>query len=63
LIPRAKRIVEASQTAYASGNGMLLDLLDSQRSILALRRMTAEMRIERNKQIADLEEVCGGLPE
>jgi outer membrane protein TolC len=62
LIPRAQRIIEASQTAYASGNGMLLDLLDSQRSILALQRMAAEMRTERNKQIADLEEVCGGLP-
>ena len=63
LIPRAQRIVEASQTGYGSGNGTMLDLLDSERSILALRRMAAEMRIEREKQVADLEEVCGGLPE
>jgi outer membrane protein TolC len=63
LIPRAQRIVEASQTAYASGNGGMIDLLDSQRSILVLRRMAAEMRMEQAKQVADLEGVCGGLPE
>jgi outer membrane protein TolC len=63
LIPRAQRIVEASQTAYGSGNGMMIDLLDSQRSILVLRRMAAEMGTEREKQIADLQEICGGLPE
>jgi outer membrane protein TolC len=63
LIPRAQRIVEASQTGYGSGNGTMLDLLDSERSILALRRMAAEMRIESTKQIADLEEVCGKLPD
>ena len=63
LIPQAQRIVEASQTAYASGNGGMIDLLDSQRSILVLQRMAAEMRMERAKQAADLEGVCGGLPE
>jgi outer membrane protein, heavy metal efflux system len=62
LIPRAQQITDASQTSYGSGNGTMIDLLDSQRSILVLRRMAAEMRTERERQIADLEEVCGGLP-
>lgn len=59
LIPQAQRIVAAAQSSYSNGAGMLLDLLESQRSIISLRRMLAELRIEREKQIADLEEVAG----
>jgi outer membrane protein TolC len=38
--------------------GGLLDLLDSQRSLIALQRMRAELVITRAKQLADLEEVA-----
>ncbi|HVT80049.1 MAG TPA: TolC family protein, partial [Phycisphaerae bacterium] len=63
LLPRAQRITEATQTTYGSGGGMMIDVLDAQRSILSLRRMVAEFKVEREKQVADLEEVCRNLPE
>jgi len=61
LLPRAQQIVAASQNAYASGAGGgpgLLDLLDSQRSLISLQRMRAELQIEESRQVADLEEIA-----
>jgi outer membrane protein TolC len=73
LLPRARQIIDAAQSAYATGGrgapapagGMggsgagggagLLDLLDTQRALLALQRMRAELQITRLKQHADLE--------
>jgi outer membrane protein TolC len=39
----------------AGGGAGLLDLLDTQRALLALQRMRAELQITRLKQHADLE--------
>jgi outer membrane protein TolC len=76
LLPRARQIISASQTAYATGqkggaggggggggmaggSGGILDLLDSQRTLVALQRMRAELQVTALKQVADLEEVAG----
>jgi hypothetical protein len=55
LLPRAQSIVDAMQRTYAAGQSSMLDLLDAQRSLIALRRMLAELKMTREKQIADLE--------
>ena len=53
--PRAQRIVMVTQDSYAAGKSSLLDLLDAQRSLIALRRMVADFRVSRAKQLADIE--------
>jgi outer membrane protein TolC len=58
LLPRAQNIVSAVQRTYAVGQSSMLDSLDAERSLIALRRMLAELKIVREKQIADLEAVA-----
>ncbi len=55
LLPRANSVVAASQRTYAAGQSSMLDLLDAQRSLIALKRMLAELKLTRERQIADLE--------
>jgi outer membrane protein TolC len=57
ILPRLERTVELSRSAYESGQSSLLDLLDSQRSLLSVRRLVAELRVARAKRLADLESV------
>ncbi|HVS72758.1 MAG TPA: TolC family protein [Phycisphaerae bacterium] len=59
LLPRASDIVSATQRTYAAGQSSMLDLLDAQRSLLSLRRMLAQLKITRERQIADLEAAAG----
>ncbi len=55
LLPRANSIIDATQRTYAAGQTTMLDLLDAQRSLIALKRMLAELKLTRERQIADLE--------
>jgi cobalt-zinc-cadmium efflux system outer membrane protein len=55
LLPRAKQVIDAGQNTYAGGQSSFLDLLDSQRSLIALRRMVADFQATRIKELADLE--------
>jgi outer membrane protein TolC len=55
IIPRAEAIVESTRTSYSDGRASLLDMFDAQRSVLALRRLLAELRMTREKHLADLE--------
>jgi len=48
------------EAARGGGTPGLLDLLDSQRSLITLQRMRAELQIEQARQLADLEEVAAG---
>ncbi|HSZ59333.1 MAG TPA: TolC family protein [Tepidisphaeraceae bacterium] len=57
ILPRLARMVELSRSAYESGQSSLLDLLDSQRSLLSVRRLVAELRVAREKRLADLESI------
>ena len=55
IIPRAETIVSAMQRTYTTGQTSMLDLVDAQRSLITLRRMLADLKMTREKQIADLE--------
>jgi outer membrane protein TolC len=55
LLPGANNIVSSTQRAYGAGQSSMLDLVDAQRSLITLRRMLAELRMLRERQIADLE--------
>jgi len=59
LLPRAREIVAGLQRTYTAGQSSMLDLLDAQRSQIALRRMLADLRTTREKQRADLEAAAG----
>ncbi len=59
LLPRERDIVTAMQHTYATGQSSIFDLLDAQRSLISLRRMLAELKITRERQIADLEAAAG----
>ena len=55
VLPRAQQVVIAQQNAYGNGHATLLELLDAQRSLIALRQTIAELRVEREKRLANLE--------
>jgi len=59
LLPRSGEIVTSVQRTYAAGQSSMLDMLDAQRSLIALRRMLADLKMTREKQIADLEAAAG----
>ncbi|HUO07766.1 MAG TPA: TolC family protein [Phycisphaerae bacterium] len=59
LIPRTRQVVSASQASYGANQSSMLDLLDGQRSQIALQRLAAEMKTDREKQLADLEAAIG----
>jgi cobalt-zinc-cadmium efflux system outer membrane protein len=59
IIPRTQQIVSASQASYGANQSSILDLLDGQRSLIALRRLVAELKITREKQLVDLEAAVG----
>lgn len=58
LLPRAEQMVETSRAAYVAGQVPLVELMDSQRMLLELRLMQAELRTEREKLLAELESLA-----
>ena len=59
LIPRARQIVSVSQTSYGVGQSSMLDLIEGERARIGLERLDAEMKVEREKQVVDLEAAVG----
>jgi cobalt-zinc-cadmium efflux system outer membrane protein len=57
LLPRARQMVVVGRSAYESGHSSLLDLLDGERSLIDMQRMIADLRISREKNLADLEAI------
>jgi cobalt-zinc-cadmium efflux system outer membrane protein len=57
ILPRAAMMVDLSRSAYESGRSSLLELLDSQRSLIEIQRMEATLRATRNARLANLEAV------
>lgn len=55
VLPRAQEIVATTRASYAGGQAPLVELLDSQRTVLDVRLMLAELGIEREKLLARLE--------
>ena len=59
VLPKARQAFSSSRQAYANGQISFVDLLDGQRTLLDIRRLIAEARIEREKRLADLEALAG----
>jgi len=59
ILPRARQVVTVARSSYESGQTGLLDLLDSQRSLISIQRLVANLRITRLKKLADLESIVG----
>ena len=59
ILPRAQQALASSRQAYSTGTGSFTDLIDAQRTLLDVRVMIAEARIEREKRLADLEVLAG----
>jgi len=55
ILPRAKQAVDVARSSYEAGQTSLLDLLDSQRSLIALERLIANLTAVEQKHIAALE--------
>ncbi len=59
IIPAAQQLVSSSRNAYAAGTIGFADLIDSERMLLMVRREVAEMQIEREERLAELEALAG----
>ena len=59
ILPAAQRVLENVRQAYTAGTGMYLDLIEAQRTLLAVRLTIAESKAAREKSLADLEVLAG----
>jgi outer membrane protein, heavy metal efflux system len=63
ILPRARQVVDVARTAFETGDASetdaasLLNLLDDQRSLIAIERLTAKLRITREIHLAELESI------
>jgi outer membrane protein TolC len=57
ILPRTREMVEIDRSAYEAGSTSLLDLLDDQRSLIAIQSLVANLRITREKHLAEIESV------
>jgi outer membrane protein TolC len=60
LLPRAKQALELTEIAYESGSASLLDVIDSQRELLAFTLAYRRAEADYHIQTAELEALCGG---
>lgn len=59
VVPAAQQLVSSSQNAYAAGAVGFADLIDSERTLISVRRLLAQVRIEREKRLAEIEALAG----
>jgi outer membrane protein TolC len=57
--PLAQEAMNNSGASYAAGTAPYAEILDSQRTLLNVRLMIAQVRIEREKRLAELESLAG----
>ena len=55
IIPRARRTIEAAQSAYSTGKAVFADVVEAQRTLLSARLVAAQLRVERDKSLAAIE--------
>lgn len=58
VLPRARQVVTVARSAYEAARASLLDLLDAQRSLIAIERLVANLHATREKRLADLEAIA-----
>jgi outer membrane protein TolC len=49
--------VDIGRSAYETGQATLLDLLDGERSLIAIQRLVATLKETREEHLADLESI------
>lgn len=54
IVPRSQELVEAALSAYVAGQSPVGELLDARRARVESRLLWAELRVEREKRLADL---------
>jgi cobalt-zinc-cadmium efflux system outer membrane protein len=59
VLPRARQSVALTRSSYESGRASLLDLLDAQRSLIAIARLVVRLRTTREARATDLEAAMG----
>ena len=59
ILPRAQQTLASMRQAYAAGTASFTDLIDTQRTLLDVRLMIAEARMEREKRLGELEALAG----
>lgn len=59
LLPLAEQTLNSSRQGYTTGAVGFIDLIDSQRTLLDVRLMIAEVRVEREKRLAEMEALAG----
>jgi multidrug efflux system outer membrane protein len=59
LLNRAREAADLERARYESGGAALLDLLDSQRTLIALQRLAVNLEVLRAKRMTDLEDIAG----
>ena len=52
-------VANTSQQSYAAGSADLLELIEAQRALLDVRLLIAEVRIERERRAAEIEQLAG----
>lgn len=57
ILPRARQVVAVGRSAYEAGHASLLDLLDDQRSLIAIERLVAKLTISQETHLAELESI------
>jgi outer membrane protein, heavy metal efflux system len=59
ILPAAKQVLASSRQDYVSGKVGLIELVDAQRTLLEVKQSLAQFRIDREKRLAELEEIAG----
>jgi outer membrane protein TolC len=60
LIPRAEQALRVTETAYSAGRASILDLIDSERALLAFEKAMWRASADYQQSRADLVALCGG---
>ena len=60
LLPRARQAFTVTETAYRGGTASLLEVIDSQRILLAFENSYWRGASNYGQSLADLEAICGG---
>jgi outer membrane protein TolC len=59
LIPKGQEALRSLDTAYQSGKGGFLDLIDAQRALLEFQLQAAQAQTDRAKALAAIEHLSG----
>lgn len=59
ILPAAEQVAGSARESYATGAASFLELIDAQQVLLEVRLSIAEARIERERRLAEIEELAG----